>query len=73
MVSSVGRITDASIRAYWREMSRRRLVDGAVLLRQLEAYTETLARNLHQLFTQPFDAAHDNFGTSSNELVYKTY
>ena len=77
VVSSVGRITSVDTVPFWREMARRRQQvpggggggGGAILLQQLETYTETLAMNLHQLFTPPFDAVHENFGESSKHAA----
>ena len=68
VVSAIGRITDAEHVTSWREMRRRSEVAAEELLVQLEAYLATLALNLQQLFTQPFDAVHHNFGESAHLL-----
>ena len=65
MVSTIGRMTGAEHVTSWREMRRRQQVAAEELLAQLESYLDTLALNLQQLFTQPFDAVHDNFGQHS--------
>jgi len=38
------------------------------LMKAVENYTSVLAHNMPQTFTQPFDAVHDNIGTS--QTVY---
>ena len=65
MVSTIGRMTGAEHVTSWREMRRRQQVAAEELLAQLESYLDTLALNLQQLFTQPFDSVHDNFGQHS--------
>ena len=36
------------------------------LMNSLEIYSQVLAKNMAQLFTQPFDAVDDNLGNGNN-------
>ena len=47
--------------SHWDTLERS---DNAVvkLVKSLEGYTKILAKNMGQLFTQPFDAVSDNIG-----------
>jgi hypothetical protein len=44
---------------YWASMQTGGLVD---LMLYMEEYSRTLAKNMPLIFTQPFDAVHDNIG-----------
>ena len=61
IVNAIGTITARKFKDDWMTIQSKSL--GAVeLLHKLEEYINTLATNVHQVFTQPFDAVHDNIG-----------
>ena len=61
LVDTVGRILDPRHRGVWRKVHESE-ESLAKLFMHMEQYGATLARNMLQLFTQPFDSVHKNLG-----------
>ena len=60
-MTSIGRITGRGFETDWEHIGER-VVGAVALLHNLEQYVHTLAANVHQVFTRPFDAVHSNLG-----------
>ncbi len=70
MVSSLSRVLEPGLGASWRRLQDASPGAGATdLLYRVEQYAAVLARNMLQLFTQPFDAVSDNIGQSRTLLT----
>ena len=69
MVTSLSRVLDPTYNSLWNALQKS---DHAAvnLMISLEVYTQVLAQNMAQLFTQPFDAVHDNLGTIETEYIH---
>ena len=61
LVSSISCITARSFQRDWARISQRS-VGAVALLHRLEEYINTLAANVHQVFTRPFDEVQENLG-----------
>ena len=63
LVNSLGRSLQPSYRALWAQIESEVGEGGLIELMQLfEKYVHTLAYNMPQLFTIPFDAVQANLG-----------
>ena len=61
IVNTLSRILDLRHREQWQYVNKH--YSGTVeLLYYMEKYSITLAKNMHQLFMQPFDVVHDHVG-----------
>jgi cadherin EGF LAG seven-pass G-type receptor 1 len=60
IINSVGRILDPKYTDIWTRIQRKRTGALVDLMNAVENYTLTLAHNMLQTFTQPFDAVHEN-------------
>lgn len=67
----MGRILAPEHRQLWRDIHQSEEGVSKLLL-HMEAYGETLAHNMPQLFTQPFDTLHPNLGTTPLYLLVKS-
>ena len=68
LVDTVGRVLDPRYKPDWQAIHAS--AGGAAdLMARLEGYGATLAHNMLQLFTQPFDAVHNNIGMCTQKLI----
>lgn len=70
MANSIGQIVDERYKQIWTSVNQK--TDGKIveLMKAVSDYMSILAHNMPFLFTQPFDAVHENIGEININLAH---